>query len=400
VDNSMCARLVLLAVVVGIACALGEEANDTPVFSAEMAMLQVQQEEAIARAYLGAVLKLQHAMYTSTAASNFIQENPIKAATSFLEVDENDFEEHGDDLDQDFDEDTTTAYSPNPKQRLTATYNLFRAIIVKTYQIIFGAAQVQQEFYVDRMMQIGVQASGQQVPPQVLQLVYMKLYTSMLKTWKFSYALQTVSHFRTWLEDEIDVGTAVVSRSANFEVVVQDQEDDLIRDRLFAFQSYNMQTMLDLQLTYFEMYLQQAFQALIGPAANATQAAGASSFLEEEATAQPSGSGAGAQFWPMMMSQNPMMMTYMFKFWRVMLEFSAARSGLSAAYAEQQSYDKLHDSDPSNDVDALKLKEYSRSSFGGFAQNLLMSSQLEYITAIYEMYAMYAPAMGQAAGSF
>jgi hypothetical protein len=331
------------------------------------------------------------------AANSFIQENPPKAATSFLEVNNDDkvFEENGNDFDDDFEE---SLNSPNPKQRLIASYNLLKAIVVKTYQIIFGAAQIQQEYYADRMMQIGIQASGQQVPPQILQLVYLKLYTSTLKTLKFSYAIQTVHHFRTWLEDEIDVGTAVVGRVSNFEIVAQDQEDDLIQDRLFAFQAYHMQTMLDLQLTYLEMYLQQAFQAMIAPAANATQAAsGASSFLEEEATAQAQPS----EFFPAMaMAQNPAMMTSMFRFWRVITEYSAARSGLSSAYSEQQSYAKLHDDDASNDEEAYKLKDFSRQMFvGGFAQNLLMSSQLGYIMAIYEMYALYAPAMGPAAGA-
>jgi hypothetical protein len=307
-----------------------------------------------------------------------------------LEVDDNVLEENGDDWEDG--PDTLSHLSPNPQQRLIASYNLLKAIVVKTYQIIFGAAQIQQEYYADRMMQLAIQSSGQQVPPQILQLVYLKLYTSTLKTLKFSYAIQTVNHFRTWLEDEIDVGTAVVSRVANFDLVAQEQEDDLIQDRLFAFQSYHMQTMLDLQLTYLDMYLQQAFQALVAPAA--ANATGAASFLEEEATAQPS------EFFPAMaMYQNPAMMTVMFKFWRVMTEYSAARSGLASAYSEQQAYAKLHDSDPSNDGDAYKLKEYATTMFGGFAQNLVMCSQLEYITAIYEMYALYAPAMGPAAGA-
>jgi len=324
-----------LIAVVGLVCA-------QPV-TPQAALAQVQQEEATSRAYLSTMLKLQHAAHSSAAATSYLAMANEQSEKTPAE------------------------------NRLVASYNLLRATIIKSYQIIFGAAQVQQEFYVDRLMQLGVQSAGQQVPPQILQLVYLRSYTSMLKTMKFSYALQVVSHFRTWLEDEIDAGTNGSS-----------SDEELINDKLYAFNAYHMSTQIDLQLAYLEMYLNQAFQALTAPVAAAAAApANATAFLEEEETAQPSQFFSPAVF----AAQNPAF-ALIYKFYRVMFEYSAAQYGLAAANAEHQTM--------TGDEQSYKSQESAGQYFQAFAQNLLMSSQIEYNLATLELYNFYAPSLAGA----
>ncbi len=66
-----------------------------------------------------------------------------------------------------------------------------------------------------------------------------------------------------WLEDEIDVGTVLAdSNNDNGEAVLENQMDDLIKDKLYAFHSYNTYAQLDFQVFYIDMYL-SALQAQI-----------------------------------------------------------------------------------------------------------------------------------------
>ncbi len=68
-----------------------------------------------------------------------------------------------------------------------------------------------------------------------------------------------------WLEDEIDVGKVIGDPSNQYRaVVLQDQEEDLIKGQLYAFQAYNSFAQIELYTFFIDMYLNQIIASLSG----------------------------------------------------------------------------------------------------------------------------------------
>jgi len=330
----------------------------------------------MSKAYLDIALKFKLASHNSYASMMYLHmlmlDYQDSDATSFLEMGE---------------EGTDDQQS---KLALIASYQLLSGINVKTYQTVFHAGELQREFFMNRALQLRVQLSGGQLPPQILQLLYLQNYSTLLKTMKLSYCFQLISHFRTWLEDAIDVHGAIVEKVDNYALVAEEQEDDLIQDKMFAFHSYYMYAMLDFQVYWIDSYLEQMFMAMAGGAPQA--APEGASFLEEQSS---------TEFAPYMYMSNPHMYMKIVKFYKTMYQLYGAQAALSSVMADHQAYTMENDDDKSNDEQAEQMRTFAKHMFaGGFARNLLMTSQLDQWTATFELYSLYAPfMMGAGAGA-
>jgi hypothetical protein len=363
----------------------------------------------VARKYLETVLKLQHAQYNQMAGSSFVQllmlEYQEKGRRSGKGDD--DFEmqslEEANVLFGDSKVDEWGNDDDNNRKQvrldLLGSYYLYYGIKIKFLQTLFQATDIQREFWMDRVITLQVQSLGGQLPPQLLQLLYMKMYRTQLSTLKLSLTLQMISHFTMWLEDAIDVNGALADPHNQYaEIVAIDQADDLITDKLYAFSTYNSYALINFQIFYIDLFLESAaVQAASAGAAAATGAAAAagssqsqagSSFLEEQATAEPN------TFFPFFGAAaaggNPMMYMKYFKMMYLLLELNSARSALTSVQAENLAFQKETDNDPSNDADAEKYRTFAQQMFGSFGSNMAQASQIEYITAIFELYSMYS----------
>jgi len=413
-----------------------EEAAAMSVSPDMLIMMQVQMEQAMAKKYLDLILRLQHSMYSSQAASSFIQlmtseyqEDRVEAGGrpgyggyggmygfeqeqahkprnhrdsdddfSFLErgSQTKDLEEDTLFVNYDSYNDGTYAGESNEMQAkidLFGSLQLFYSVKIKLYQTLTFAADLQQEFYFDRMTTYMISMFGQGAPAQLTQLFYMKTFSTQLKTLKLALTLQTISHFTTWLEDAIDVGTALVADVPNAFLVAEDQDDDLIRDKMFAFSTYNQLATVNFLIFYIDMYLEYTVVAAMGGGA----APPAASFLEEEVEAEPSQSQS--QFMPYMYYNYPQVYTKFYQLYHLIFTMSAAHSGLMSVMLESAAYEKEMDMDEFNDDEAEQQRTMAQHMFGAYAQNLMMASQLEYFTSIYELFGMFmgGGGMGQQA---
>jgi len=221
--------------------------------------------------------------------------------------------------------------------------------------------------------------------PQMLQFLYIKMYRTNLETMKLALTFQYLSHFVSWVEDELDVHSVLGSETSTEEdrmVVAADQGDDLIRDKLWAFSTYHSAASIELQAYYIDLYLTYAFNAAqpsLFQAPAAGNNAAAASFIEEEMTEQST--PTENQFFPFMgaQQQNPMMyMTYL-KLYYLMIQYSGARAALTSVFAEKLAYEKKPNTE--------NYRKFAQNMFGGeFARNLAMGANIKYMTTIWEWY--------------
>jgi len=372
------AILLLLAVA---ACAQ----PDVPADAQAALIMRVQQEEMMARKYMETMLKLQRSQYNMQAGQQFVQNLMMT------------YQKDGSDSDFSDSDDSATKQTTND---LVGSYSLLYATKIKFLQIIQHAEETQREFWMDRAIQLQVQSLGNQLPPQLLQLLYMKIYRTQLSTMKLSLSLQTVSHFVMWLEDAIEADSALLNGG-------EANVDELISDKLYAFTAYNNLAMIELQIFYIDMFLEQAgAQAAAGAVAGAqaapaaadaaagATAGAAASFLETEATAEPSSFFANPLF-AFGGANSAGFMKY-YKFMYLLFQQQAAHSALTSVQAENLANKNLNDNDESNDEDAMKYKKFAQQMFGSFGSYLTQASQIEYITAIFDLYSLYTPIVGAA----
>jgi hypothetical protein len=373
-------KALLLALVIAVA-----SAQETP----ESIAAQVQTQQMVSGAYLQTILQFQRAQAQSAAASLFLQEASMKAGKNagngyaFLEEDdESDFEEEEED------------HNPveTAKVRLQAAYQLFYSNQIRLYEILVSSPQIQQDYYVNRVVQMQVAAAGPQVPPALTQALYLNSFNTQLKTLRLAYSLQYVSHLRTWLEDEIDVSSTVAANGPNYRMVASEQDDDLLHDKQYAFQSYYLFALVDFQSFMLETYVQQILASLTTQTQTPLAAA---SLLEVDSSTE-------TQWWSpllFLMGGGAHLNTYTFymTFYHRMVQLNAAQAGNTHVQLETQ---RLHPETlqgQTQQVESSKVGDYSDYSFNLWAQNLLQASQINYMLAIFNMYSLFAPVQAAAA---
>jgi hypothetical protein len=374
-------------------------------------MIAVGIQAAVSRQYLLSYEKLtiaQHFQYAGMTyfqllaqadhqpgARNFEEEgaNVRQAHKRQLEA-ESDFEEEDAENDVAADlEEAGNSGMDDAKRSLLAAYELYSGIKRWLHVTIFTAGDVQDTYYTDKALQLQVAALQGALPPQITQLMYLKAFRTQLQTLSFAQRLQTISHFTMWLEDEIDVGKVIADPSNPYRTaVLQDQELDLITGQLYAFQAYNSFAQIELYMFFIDMYVNQIMVSLAvaqpapAPAANGTFA-DASVLLETESTLEveekpfvggAAAGGAGFGQFAMWIS-----------FYRVMLQAQTAQAGFTSAASSQLAYTKLHDSDESNDQEALQHRAFARQSFASFGSNLAQTAQIDQWLAFMSLYQIY-----------
>jgi hypothetical protein len=343
----------------------------------------IQMEQYMASKFLDIILKFQHAQYQHYGSMFFLQAQMVEWQASQKAGGASDSEASSMSLEE---EDEGVEDNQAAKFRLMGSYYLLNSVHVKLYQILVKAPEVQMEYYYNRAMQMSMMSLGAQLPPQMYQLIYLSAFNTHLKTLKLSYALQYVSHFRTWLEDEIDVNGALVEDAQGADLIAQEQEDDLLMDRTFAFNSYFHLAQIDYQTFMLDMYTQYMWAAVMAPQGQQQQ----QSFLETEETL-----GEQAQFMPFFGAGGNSMEMYStwIRWYHIILQLTAAQSG---QYSVQLEYFALHAEDQSN-IDEDKISQASDFAFTSFASTLLQASQMQYWLAMLSMYSMYAPQQQQMA---
>merc|ERR1711937_132422 len=185
------------------------------------------------------------------------------------------------------------------------------------------------------------------------------------------------THWSMWLEDALDVNGALADPTNKYSAIVaEDQADDLIRDKMWAFNTYLSHSMLDFQIFYIDLYLESA---LTGGAQQQPAA-----FLEEESTAEPN------QFFPYMMAGgNPMAMMKIYKMYYLMFRMYSAQAAHTSVIAEHLAFEKENDDDASNDDEAENYRKFAQNMYGAFGSHMMQASYIESFTAFMELYQMY-----------
>jgi len=203
-----------------------------------------------------------------------------------------------------------------------------------------------------------------------------------------------VSHLRTWLEDELDVSGAVASEVANFQLIVEEQADDLLADKQHAFGSFFQFAQIDFQTFWLDFYVQQMFASLT--AQQPSTASAATSLLEEESV-----SGEQAEFLSPLFAlfalsgaggQGMTTWSFYYKYYGLMLQFNAAQSGQTHYFLEHQIYNGEDDK-----TDYEKLQVSSNTAFTYWASSLMQQAQVNYMLAIFGMYGGLTGQQGAAA---
>jgi len=327
-------------------------------------LVQVKQERDFSKKYLDLVLKTKFSQFNAMAGSLIVQN--FATLKKEKNIEEIPFGQVPQEI--------------SPEQRnknyLLSTYYMLSAINIKSLQTVFGASDIQEQFYADRVLSLAIQTLGAAVPQPLVQYAFMKQTSTYLKTLKLSYALQVISHWRMWLEDALEVGEIRVS-SPN-EAYIQSQKSALIRDRLFAFSSFQTYAQIDLQIFFVEAMLAQTEGQLV---ASSFASMGPSSFLEEQSVPFVSS------------SQSPESVAMFYRYYFVLFQTYAAQSGLNSAVLSNAALKE------ENSQKRSELNEQSRQLFGNFGQSLLISSQVEYVSAIVEVTALFGAFGGSLGGS-
>jgi len=266
----------------------------------------------------------------------------------------------------------------------------------RLYEILVTAPQVQQDYYTNRLIQLTFAQQGSQLPPQLTQALYLMSFNTQLKTLKLAYALQLVSHFRSWLEDEMDVLAAIATGSIDVDDIDPMQDEELLVDKQFAFGSYYSFAIVDFQTFMMDMYIQQLFSSM-----QQQSTASTASFLEEGLfAAEGSSVEDKSTFIPMLMANamgiNGMSMySFMLTYYQKTYQLSAAQAGQSHVMIENQ----IQQGDDDSDIDEEKLYAASDATFNMWAYNVVQAAQMNYMLAFFNMYSVYAPFQSQQAAA-
>lgn len=351
---------------------------------------QVAAEADMSMSYLDMTLRFQKAMSWAQAGNSYFQ----LAITSMQVQPQGSFEEEAEDdqdaensrgLEEEEEDDDDqylllleTSNQMTVQQRtqlaLLATYNLFSGVKTFYYQTLYQAHIVQQAYWTNRLRQLFVQSLGNAATAEQLQRLYLESYATQIETLKLAYQLQTIALFSTWLEDEIDVLAVLASPPFRGELT-DNQNEELIADKMFAFNAYGTYALLDMQSVYLQLYLSSG------------QGANANSFLEVDSSEQ-------AKFVP---GQQFDMAHYfvMLRIYQAFIQLSGAQAGQGAAYSEKLAFDKSRDNDPTNDADIPGHHRFARQSWGSFGQMIAYASQIELMTTSFQLYTFYSALFSQ-----
>jgi len=303
--------------------------------SATDILARVIQEQTMGRAYLDMMLHMTHGTYGSTAGSLIGATTQTFIAAHRDKANEQKHREVGNRL------------------RLQAMFTAWKENKVATTMTIIGSEDVQKDYYMDRLVQLQMQALGNQVPPQLYSLVYMKFYLTYLKTMKFSQKYQVLAHFNTLYEDEIDVMTVVVAKNPNHEMILQEESPSLTKNKLWLFSTFSQFVQTDVTVFYLQYYLDYMTMALSG-----------------QNTGFPN-------MWQRMINLYTTMLTYM-----------AAQNGLKGSILEKASAVSASKGELQRSDDEAVV---SLTFFNQFSHCYRTASTIEYFMAFYSIYAMYAP---------
>jgi len=270
-----------------------------------------------------------------------------------------------------------------PKLDLLAHYELMYANKVFLYQTVFAAAELQNDFFQSRAMQIRILALGDQVPPEITSLVHKALALDFLKMQKISAAFKTVSAFNTWLEDELDVTLDVLEGGAAAKHKPGLMAADLNEARLIAFNAYKDYAGLDLTIFGAELYLQYDTQRLVGGIQGAVAGAtGATSFLEVEAATntQAQSKFYAALFAPYVIGGDMANYLAAYTGYQKYAQFSAATAGLQASQFKAVALKKGGDGTYAKAV---------KGAWHQFATYQLQAAHIDYITSLWMIYAIF-----------
>jgi len=302
----------------------------------DVVLARVVQEQAMGKAYTDIMMKMTHGTHGMQAA-NLLGYGMILA----MQGEEKNID-NGDLLEKTLLKGVLAAWNENKVAR---------------YMTVLGSEDVQKDYYYDRLVQLQMQSLGAQIPPQLYSLVYMKFYLTYLKTMKFALHYQLLAHFDTLYEDEIDVLTAVVSKGEYYDLVSKAEESPRVKNKLWTFSTFSTLAQTDLTTFYLQFYLDYMTMALSG------QQQGFSD-----------------------------MWSRMFSLYQKMYAYSGSQSGLRAFVIEKQLITQNPDS-----KHAAAQRKLARMSFLNFTHCYRIGSQIDYVLAIYQMYAMYVPYMMQQA---
>merc|ERR1711871_1209782 len=95
-----------------------------------------------------------------------------------------------------------------------------------------------------------------------------------------------------------------------------------------------------------------------------------------------------ALFAPFLLGGGFDLYTSIYTFYQLTMQYMAANAGLQSAYAHKAALQTV-DSKHFNRATPAKAMEHSKLLFGSFASNLQQVANVGYITALWEMYALY-----------
>jgi len=399
-------------------------------------MSQVETEMMIARTYLDIVLKVQGAYYNKKAAIAMMtmfheihgekslpemgpalfEEDPEdgdnadadedeaddeaaeqQANEEDEEADENDEEAQEGELEEeglnefgettnDFEDDVSFLEVPDLKTKATrldliSKLDLFTAIKVRMYQTVFTAADLQKEFFLNRGLQLRLLSLGGALPSEYANLMYLQMFKTFLSTQKVSKSFEVVSTWTTWLEDELDAARAKSGVANVNRMDITSSKDELAEDRIFAFTAYANLAYIEMSEFMMESYLEYTMGANYKPAADAvTPGEAPASFLETETSTE-------AKFVPTMLQFTGQ--TYyaqkLYRMYFLYYQYAAASSGLQSCYANSKKVK----------VGGPRAKLSKALFFKGFLPNLVYASDIQLVTAMWQMYYVLQPMMGQ-----
>lgn len=414
----------------------------------------VDMENQQATKYRDLVINLQIAYYQSSAAQLFINKQYSQhqnnrnqngfhvnagASISFLEIDSSkDFEEDAEGPEYEGDDGKVYLNQQGiegHKMRLLASLNLFHSIKVFNLKTMFMASNLQQEFFATRAAMLKFTMYKDLIPPELISIFYVQMGSLFLKTQSLSLALQTVSTWTTWLEDELDFGIAILS---NLDVLdeekIGDYESEITDGRMWAFTTFSNFANIELTiftLDYYVQYqsaqiMQQSGQGQIeqepskmnGMQMNmqqnmqqniqqkmrqnnlqtkmrlsqmkmpASTGGTGQSFLETGAEAKTKTKFVAALVAPFVLGGDHLTYTNIYTFYQVFMQKQAADSGLMSAYAMKQASGQAAQQHMDSGL-ATQAKNSAEMHFGAFASGLQQVANVGYITALWKMYFMY-----------
>jgi len=231
--------------------------------------------------------------------------------------------------DEDEDEDENTPnYDEIEKQTEQTLLYVLKIMYLQAAQKLNDARQsnYQTKLQLAVLQQVG---AGN---PAISSVLYLMYYLESIRLLSSAITIQRQDSWNNWLLHEImetnEFGNSEGEMPATFGTV-------MAQSRVNAMQLYYTEAMYDFQIFYLEYYLQMITGSLISPQSNAASAS-ASSFLEEEMTAEPNKPFAALPLMMMGGAGGPYLsyMAMFIKYFAITMNVQAAQGLFTHAQAE------------------------------------------------------------------